>query len=172
VGEAEVVRTTSLIGSALLAAAADAFTDHGDTICGWLLAGGLAGAWAGDLLTREQPFSPGQAALVDLSTVAGAAFGIGATYLLGSSSSGDHEPFVVSGSIGAATGFGAACLLFRRGEARDRAAIEVERPAEGVAGGLSASLNLSCTPELPTAARPRPAQAGRSLMRAGLRLAW
>jgi hypothetical protein len=113
-GDAEVLRAASVVGGGVAGAFWDAASDKRAQIAGAMLAGGIAGAAAGDFLTRREEFTPGQAVLIDLSTVTGATLALGVTYLASSTKTDKHEPFFVAGALGGTAGFAAGYAAFAR----------------------------------------------------------
>ena len=92
----------SLVGAVWGVASAN--LDDDDTVLGMGILGNAAGLAASSRLLRGRDFTPGQAALIDVGTVAGAGLGIGVAYLF-SGSSVDTRGVLIGAAAGASSGF-------------------------------------------------------------------
>jgi len=101
-GDGEVTRMASLVGAVWGVASAN--LDDDDTVLGMGILGNAAGLAASSRLLRGRDFTPGQAALIDVGTVAGAGLGIGVAYLF-SGSSVDTRGVLIGAAAGASSGF-------------------------------------------------------------------
>ncbi|MFN8547128.1 MAG: hypothetical protein U0527_03940 [Candidatus Eisenbacteria bacterium] len=124
-GSAELARTASIVTQGIAMCVWDAGTDNASTIAGAGLAGSLAGAYLGNWLLSNPTSRTNDAVLVDLYTVAGAALGVGAAYLMrDDTDASERERYLIGGTAGATTGLilGAVTLVGRSvGESSDRA---------------------------------------------------
>jgi hypothetical protein len=125
-GDVEVARMAGLVGAAAGLAIADlSGTEDEDA---WLGAGVLAsagGVVAGDRLVARTQYAPGEALLVDVGAVAGAALGLGLAYLLTDDNAdvdSDSDPYTAAAALGAAGGFAITWATTRREAARHAAA--------------------------------------------------
>jgi hypothetical protein len=133
-GDVEVMRTGALLGVFVpqaLVSAADG-DDDAHILAG--IVGGAAGLALGDRLVRRTNFSPGEAVLIDLGTVAGGFLGLGLAYLLDPDTDGPTL-YLSSSALGAALGFGGMYGALAP-EARARA----NRPSAAWRAGLAPRL--------------------------------
>jgi hypothetical protein len=114
-GDAEVLRTTSVLTQSLCIAAWDLATDNERAIAGAALGGAVLGAYFGDRLTDRPDFTVGQAVLLDLSTIAGGALGLGTAYLFDNRSEHfESEAYLTGTAVGATAGYALAYLAFAK----------------------------------------------------------
>lgn len=146
-GDAELIRTTSLVTQGLALAAWDTGTDNVPSIAAAALAGSVLGAVLGDRLTDRPDFQRDQAILIDLCTIAGGALALGGVYLADDDSRPyGHETYTAWAAAGAAAGFAAAYAAFSDeafGEKHADGARLSLAPRIGLGGGrgkLSAAL--------------------------------
>lgn len=128
-GDAEIVRTTGLVVAGLAAATIDVGHDIGaddpdrddglsdpnddpKPYIAAAMAASLAGIVLGDRLVAGADFSPGQALLADLGTLAGGALGLAAAYLL-THDPDESGPFTIGAALGGAGGFALTYRLTR-----------------------------------------------------------
>lgn len=112
-GDAEILRTTSILAQGVMLTAWDLGTENRPTIAAAALTGSIAGAWLGDRLTDRPRFRASQAILLDLCTVAGGALALGGVYLSETdANSYDHEAYTVGATLGALAGYGLAYRAF------------------------------------------------------------
>jgi hypothetical protein len=140
-GDAEVFRTTSVLTQGLCITAWDLATDNERAIAGAALGGAVLGAYLGDRLTDRPDFTVGQAVLIDLSTIAGGALGLGTAYLF-DNGSGDFESeaYLTTTAVGATVGYALAYLAFAK---------------KAVGRADSGALDLGIQPFAHHGARPR-----------------
>lgn len=140
-GDAEVLRTTSVLTQGLCITAWDLATDNDRAIAGAALGGAMLGAYVGDRLTDRPDFTVGQAVLLDLSTIAGGALGLGTAYLF-DNGSGDFESeaYLTTTAVGATVGYALAYLAFAK---------------KAVGRADSGALDLGIQPFAHHGARPR-----------------
>jgi hypothetical protein len=104
-GDAEVLRTSWILGAVLGASTADLarreLSFQSRTVVGLMMGGGALGLVAGDQLVRDADFGVGESLLIDLGTAAGGMVGAGVTYL---AIQGDG-PYLFSFGVGATVGF-------------------------------------------------------------------
>lgn len=119
-GDAEVLRTTSLLTQCIFVSAWRLGTDNDPTLAGAALGGSLVGAVLGDRLTDRPDFGASQAILLDLSTIAGGALAAGLVYLVDDdgSNSVDSREYLVGFSAGATAGYALTYAAFSRTPAR------------------------------------------------------
>jgi len=103
-GDAEVFRACGLIGAAVGTSIATIVTDEGRPVSAAALAGAGVGMFLGRLHLRDREYRPNDAVLVELGSVAGAALGAGAAYLL-SKENQDESLYISIGTLGALGGF-------------------------------------------------------------------
>lgn len=112
-GDAELIRTASLVTQGLALAAWDTGTDNVPSIAAAALAGSALGAVLGDRLTARPDFQRDQAILIDLCTIAGGALALGGVYLADDDSRPyGHETYTAWAAAGAAAGFAASYAAF------------------------------------------------------------
>ncbi|HEX3693786.1 MAG TPA: hypothetical protein VH374_00245 [Polyangia bacterium] len=109
-GDAEVMRTSGLVGVLAGIAAADGFNARNRQTAVTIMVAGLAGTVIGDRLVARTSFSVGQSVLVDLSTAAGGLAAAGLLYLV-SPRDWSERPFLVAATLGAAGGLTASYLM-------------------------------------------------------------
>jgi hypothetical protein len=142
-GDAEVMRTSALVGVLDAVAVASLFdTDDSATYSAAALIGSAAGAYLGDRLVRDTDFRVGESLLLDFGTFAGAALGLGGAYLASSDDS-DERLYLMAAGAGASIGFGAMYAFLapdaRRGQA-ERSAWQIQvMPQALLAGRLPAA---------------------------------
>jgi hypothetical protein len=110
-GDGEVLRMASLVGATWGVASAN--LDDDDTVLGLGLLGNAAGFAAGAHLLKGRDFTPGQAVLVDVGTIAGAGLGVGLAYLF-SDTSVEARSALVGAAVGATGGFALTWATSRR----------------------------------------------------------
>lgn len=103
-GDAEVFRACGLLGAAVGTSIATIATDEGRPIAAGAIAGAGLGMFLGRLHLRDREYRPNDAILVELGSVAGAALGAGAAYLL-SKENQDESLYISIGTLGALGGF-------------------------------------------------------------------
>lgn len=99
-GDGEIVRMGGWVGASWGIASAN--LDDKDSMLGLAMLGNTIGLVASRRLVSGRDFTPGQAVLVDTGTLAGAALGIGITYL---STEGAERPYWIAAAAGATAGF-------------------------------------------------------------------
>ncbi len=107
-GDAEVFRTTALLGAYAGVAMAEIGGATGPRPhAGLGLAGGTLGLFVGDRLVRGRDITAGQGLLVDLGTVAGGLLGLGVAVLVADDAAVDGRLHMALSALGAGLGFGA-----------------------------------------------------------------
>jgi hypothetical protein len=156
-GDVEVARMAGLVGGAAGIAAADlADTADDDWWIASGITGGLAGLVVGDRVVADTQYDGGDAMLVDVGAIAGAALGMGIAYLLDQDDS-DSAAYTSAAALGAAGGYAILCAT-TRGDATRHAdagapSWRVDLDPLGVWGAVRSSKRTTAAPIVRLSAR-------------------
>jgi hypothetical protein len=144
-GDAEVLRTSGLVGWLLGFGIADLFDLDLDLqdrrVSGLTFAGTALGIVVGDRLTRSTDFIVSHSMLIDLGTVAGSLGAAGFAFLLTPQTGEDYDtPFMTAAAVGAGVGFALSYWALR----------DQERSSAGAGGraGARAAPRIGLLPTL------------------------